>query len=133
MNEEKIPPPENVQDALKVATNMDWNSISVRRTITFLEQSCKLITNAYVFQPNDKNTWEAVKAETTPFLIQIWKEGGLQGAKASDAFSVECGLGTTMTQQDILNGLMILVTKVAIEHPAEFIVLTVSQEMATPS
>lgn len=113
--------------------SQDWRYLPVRRTMTFLEQSCKLAANAYVFEPNDKNTWEAVKAMIGSFLTSIWKEGGLQGASASDAFSVACGLGTTMTSEDILNGFMKITIKVAIVRPAEFIVLTFQQQMATSS
>jgi phage tail sheath protein FI len=96
-----------------------------------LEQSCKLAAHAYVFQPNDKNTWEAVKSMISSFLTTIWKEGGLQGASPSDAFSVECGLGTTMTSEDLLHGFMKVTVKVAVVHPAEFIVITFQQQMAT--
>ena len=98
--------------------------------MTFLEQSCKLAAHAYVFEPNDKNTWTGVIAMISSFLNGIWKEGGLQGASAADAYSVSCGLGSTMTPEDILNGFMNVSVKVAIVHPAEFIVLNFSQEMA---
>lgn len=111
----------------------DWKYISVRRTMTFLEQSCKLAAQAYVFEPNVKNTWEAVKAMISSFLNTIWAEGGLQGASPADAYSVECGLGTTMTSDDITNGFMKVTVKVAIVHPAEFIILTFSQQQATSS
>jgi len=113
--------------------SQDWRYISVRRTMIFLEQSCKLAAQAYVFQPNVKNTWEAVISMISSFLNGIWKQGGLQGAKASDAYSVQCGLGSTMTSDDILNGFMNVTVKVAVVHPAEFIVLTFQQEMATSS
>lgn len=113
--------------------SLDWKYLSVRRTMTFLEQSCKLAANAYVFQPNDKNTWEAVKGMIGSFLTTIWKEGGLQGANAADAFSVDCGLGTTMTGDDILNGFMNVTIKVAIVRPAEFIVLSFQQKMVASS
>lgn len=113
--------------------SQDWRYISVRRTMTFLEQSCKLAAQAYVFEPNVKNTWEAVKSMIGSFLTSIWKEGGLQGASPGDAFSVACGLGTTMTSEDILNGFMKVSIKVAITHPAEFIVLTFTQQQATSS
>lgn len=111
----------------------DWRYIPVRRTMIFLEQSCKLAAQAYVFQPNDKNTWEAVIAMISSFLTSIWKQGGLQGASASDAFSVACGLGSTMTADDLLNGYMNVTIKVALVHPAEFIVLTFQQQMTTSS
>jgi uncharacterized protein len=113
--------------------SQDWKYIPVRRTLIFIEQSCKLAAHTYVFEPNDKNTWEAVIAMISSFLTSVWKEGGLQGASASDAFSVACGLGVTMTGEDILNGFMNVTVKVAVTHPAEFIVLTFQQQMATSS
>ncbi|MCG8574694.1 MAG: phage tail sheath subtilisin-like domain-containing protein [Flavobacteriales bacterium] len=113
--------------------SLDWKYLPVRRTMTFLEQSCKLAAHAYVFEPNDKNTWEGVKSMISSFLTSIWKEGGLQGATAADAFSVQCGLGTTMTSDDILNGFMKVAVKVAVVHPAEFIVLEFEQQMAKSS
>lgn len=113
--------------------SQDWKYIPVRRTLIFLEQSCKLAAQAYVFQPNDKNTWEAVISMISSFLTSIWKEGGLQGATPSDAFSVSCGLGTTMTADDILSGFMNVTVKVAVVHPAEFIVITFQQQQAVSS
>lgn len=111
--------------------SMDWRYLSVRRTIIFLEQSCKLAISTYVFSPNDKNTWESVKAMIGSFLMSVWTQGGLAGPTPSTAFSVDCGLGTTMTSDDILNGFMRITVKVAIVRPAEFIVITFQQQMAT--
>jgi hypothetical protein len=109
----------------------DWKYLSVRRTLIMLEQSCKLAAQAYVFQPNDKNTWEAVISMISAFLTSIWKDGGLQGATPDAAFSVSCGLGTTMTADDITNGFMNVTVRVAVVHPAEFIVITFQQQQAT--
>ena len=113
--------------------SQDWRYLPVRRTLIYIEQSCKLAMQAYVFQANDKNTWQAVVAMISSFLTGVWKEGGLQGAKPSDAFSVACGLGSTMTGDDILNGIMRVTVQVAVVRPAEFIVLTLEQQMATSS
>lgn len=113
--------------------SLDWKYLAVRRTLIMLAQSCKLAAHSYVFEPNVKNTWEGVKAMISSFLTTIWKEGGLMGATAGDAFSVGCGLGTTMTAEDILNGFMNVSVKVAVTHPAEFIVLTFQQQMAVSS
>lgn len=113
--------------------SQDWRYLQVRRTMIFLEQSCKLAARAYVFQPNDKNTWEAVISMISSFLTSVWQQGGLQGAKPSDAFSVACGLGVTMTSDDILNGFMNVTVKVAVVHPAEFIVISFQQQQATSS
>ncbi|WP_207429052.1 phage tail sheath C-terminal domain-containing protein [Pedobacter sp. SYSU D00535] len=111
------------------SNSSDWRYISVRRTVIFLEQSCKLAIQGYVFQPNDSTTWVAVKSMISDFLISIWKAGGLQGARPSDAFSVACGLGTTMTAEDILNGFMNVSVLVAVLRPAEFIVLNFQLKM----
>ncbi|MCA6362925.1 MAG: phage tail sheath family protein [Bacteroidetes bacterium] len=113
--------------------SLDWRYLPVRRTMIFLEQSSKLAAQAYVFAPNDKNTWNAVIAMISNFLTQVWKQGGLQGATPSDAFSVQCGLGTTMSADDILNGFMNVSVLVAVTHPAEFIVINFTQQMAKSS
>lgn len=113
--------------------SLDWKYLPVRRTLIYLEQSCKLATHAYVFEPNDKNTWEGVKAMISSFLTTVWKEGVLQGVTPSDAFQVECGLGSTMTSEDILLGFLRVTVKVAVVHPAEFIVLSFAQEMQKSS
>lgn len=110
--------------------SMDWKYLPVRRTVIMLEQSCKLAAQAYVFAPNNKKTWDSVKAMIGSFLNTIWKQGGLQGARAGDAYQVECGLGSTMTSEDILQGFMKVSVKVAVIHPAEFIIISFEQEMA---
>jgi phage tail sheath protein FI len=108
----------------------DWRYVSVRRTMTFIEQSVKLAARAYVFEPNDANTWAAVDAMINDFLTNVWKEGGLQGGQPADAFQVIIGLGSTMTPEDLLNGYMNVTVKVAVVRPAEFIEITFQQEMA---
>ena len=110
--------------------SQDWRYIAVRRTITFIEQSSKFACSSYVFQPNDKKTWESIRTVLGNFLNNLWKQGGLQGATASDSFSVQCGFGTTMTSEDILNGILRVVINVAIVHPAEYITIEFQVQMA---
>lgn len=109
----------------------DWRYISVRRTAMMIEQSVKTALQAYVFQANDSLTWASVSTAISNFLNALWREGGLVGSKAADAYSVSVGLGSTMTGQDILDGVMNVTIKVALVHPAEFIVLTFQQQMQT--
>ena len=111
------------------SNSMDWRYISVRRTAIYIEQSCLLAIHAYVFAANSANTWVTIKASIQSFLTSVWSQGGLMGNRADDAFSVDCGLGSTMTAEDILNGRLIVTVKVAIVHPAEFIELTFQQQM----
>ncbi|KHK57318.1 hypothetical protein PI87_08850 [Ralstonia sp. A12] len=107
----------------------DLRYISVRRTLIMLEQSIKAAVQTYSFAPNDNQTWFAVTRVISAFLTAQWKDGVLQGAKPSAAFSVSVGLGTTMTSEDILNGTMRVSVQIALVRPAEFIVLTFAQQM----
>jgi phage tail sheath protein FI len=94
-----------------------------------LEESLRLATKAYVFEPNVSSTWVTVKSMASNFLTSIWKRGGLAGASPEDAFSVSCGLGETMTAEDILEGYMRVTILVALSRPAEFIEITFQQQM----
>jgi phage tail sheath protein FI len=109
--------------------SQDWRYINVRRTMIMIEQSVKLAAHAYVFEPNDANTWVTVKSAISNFLFNLWKQGALAGAVPDDAYQVLIGLGTTMTADDILNGYMNVTVLVAIVRPAEFIELTFQQQM----
>lgn len=107
----------------------DWRYLNVRRTLIYIEQSVKDAAKAYVFAPNTASTWVAVNSLISNFLTGLWNQGGLVGPKAADAFSVSVGLGSTMTSDDILNGIMRVSVKVAVSRPAEFIEITFQQEV----
>lgn len=109
--------------------SLDWRYINVRRTMIMLEESIKLATKAYVFEPNVSSTWVTIKSMISNFLIGIWKRGGLAGATPEDAFGVFVGLGETMTPQDILDGMLKVTVLVALSRPAEFIEITFQQQM----
>lgn len=111
--------------------SQDWRYISVRRTLIMLEQSIKAAAQAYVFEPNNAATWVTVKNTIGNYLTNKWKEGALVGAAPAEAFSVDVGLGATMTADDILDGFMLVTVKVAVVRPAEFIVITFQQKMQT--
>ncbi len=109
--------------------SLDYRYIQVRRTLNYIEQSIKTALQQFVFAANDGGTWATVTATISNFLTQFWQAGGLMGDKASDAFSVNCGVPTTMSGLDVLNGYMIVNVAVQLIHPAEFIELTFKQTM----
>ena len=108
--------------------SQDWRYINVRRTMIMIEQSLKLACRAYVFEVNDSGTWVTIKSMINNFLGNLWKQGALAGAVPEQTFDVQIGLGTTMTPDDILDGYLIVTVKVALIHPAEFIVITFQQQ-----
>ena len=111
--------------------SMDYRYIQVRRTLVYLEQSIKLALQSFVFAANDATTWTTVVASVSNFLTGVWQAGGLMGAKPTDAFTVQCGLGSTMTAQNILDGYMVVAVTLQMIHPAEFIELTFTQTMGS--
>jgi phage tail sheath protein FI len=109
--------------------SLDWRYINVRRTLIMLEESLRLACKCYVFEPNVANTWVTIKSMVRNFLTGIWKRGGLAGASPDDAFSVAVGLGETMTPDDILEGVLRVTVLVAVARPAEFIEISLQQQM----
>ena len=108
--------------------SLDWRYVNVRRTMIMLEESIKLASKAFVFEPNTANTWVTMKGMISNFLTSVWKRGGLAGTSPEDAFEVHVGLGETMTPEDILEGILRITIKVALIRPAEFIELTFQQQ-----
>ena len=111
--------------------SQDWRYVNVRRTVIMIEESVKLAARTYVFAPNVAGTWSLINSMLSSFLANLWAQGALAGATPAAAFDVTVGLGTTMTADDILNGIMNITVRVAVSHPAEFIVITVSQKQQT--
>ena len=107
----------------------EWRYVPVRRFFNMVEESVKKSTYWAVFEPNDANTWVKVRGMIENYLIQKWREGALAGATPKDAFFVRCGLGITMTAQDILEGKMNVEIGMAVVRPAEFIVLKFSHKL----
>jgi phage tail sheath protein FI len=104
-----------------------WKYINVRRLFIFLEASIYNSTQWVVFEPNDPKLWARVKQTVTLFLRSQWREGALFGEKEEEAFSVAVGR-ETMTEDDILNGRLIVEIGIAPVRPAEFVVFRIFQK-----
>lgn len=109
----------------------EWRYINVRRFFNMVEESIKKSTYWAVFEPNEANTWVKVRGMIENYLTQKWREGALAGATPKDAFFVRCGLGTTMSSVDILEGRMNVEIGMAVVRPAEFIILKFSHKLQT--
>jgi Bacteriophage tail sheath protein len=110
----------------------DYRYVQARRTLIYIEQSVKNALAPFAFAPNDSRTWGAVVSLIHSFLMGIWQQGGLFGSSPASAFAVTCGPDTTTTD-DIANGRMNVEILLALQHPAEFTVLTIQQQMQAGS
>lgn len=109
----------------------EWRYVNVRRTAIMLEQSIKATLDAFVFSPNTEPTWQSIKHSIEYFLNSLWKAGALVGATSDEAFGVDVGLGSTMTETDVIAGTVNVVVQVALIRPAEFILLPLRQQLQT--
>ena len=118
-----------VWGARTLATEPEWRYVPVRRTAVMIEQSIYEGTQWVVFEPNDNNLWSALRGSISNFMDGLFREGAFQGAKASDAYFVRCGLGDTMTQEDIDAGRVVVVVGFAPLKPAEFVIVRIQQKV----
>lgn len=77
-------------------------------------------------EPNDPRLRPRMDYAITTFLQTQWRNGALLGAAPADAFSVSVG-SDTMTDEDRLNGRLIVEIGVAPVRPADFVIFRVFQ------
>lgn len=116
-----------VWGARTMSSDPEWKYINVRRLFLYLEESIEEGTQWVVFEPNDESTWSTVKRAVGNFLYTQWQDGALMGTTPDQAYFVACDR-TTMTQDDIDNGRLVLVIGIAPVKPAEFVIFRVSQK-----
>lgn len=115
---------------LSTKANPEWRYVPVRRTAIFIEQSVYGSIQWAVFEPNDHKLWASLRSNIEAFMNGLWRSGAFQGEKASDAYFVRCGLGDTMTQDDIDRGQVIVIVGFAPLKPAEFVIVRIQQKVS---
>jgi phage tail sheath protein FI len=113
-----------VWGARTLSSDPIWKYVNIRRLLMYLEQSIEKGTRWVVFEPNNEAMWTRVRQSVAEFLMRCWREGAFLGAKPEEAFFVKCDR-TTMSQQDIDNGRVIMIIGVAPVKPAEFVIFRI--------
>jgi phage tail sheath protein FI len=103
-----------------------WKYVNVRRLFNFIERSIDEGTQWLVFEPNNERLWSRVIATIKQFLTQVWRDGALMGTTPEEAFFVKCDR-TTMTQNDIDTGKLIVLIGICPVKPAEFVIFRIAQ------
>ncbi|MDD5389855.1 MAG: phage tail sheath subtilisin-like domain-containing protein [Gallionellaceae bacterium] len=114
---------------LSTKANPEWRYVPVRRTAIYIESSIYNGIQWAVFEPNDHRLWSSLRANVGAFMDGLFRAGAFQGQKASDAYFVRCGLGDTMTQDDIDRGQVIAIVAFAPLKPAEFVIVRIQQKV----
>lgn len=100
--------------------------IPIRRSLNYLKQALTDATAFAVFEPNDDRLWTRLNVTVSSMLAEFWRAGGLKGKNANQAFYVTCD-ATNNTEESIANGEVHIEVGVALQYPAEFVVITISQ------
>jgi hypothetical protein len=100
--------------------------INVRRSITYVKKEITDLSSFAIFENNDERLWSRIRTVLGTFLRNYWQSGGLRGATAEQAYFVRCD-STTTSDADILNGLVNIEIGIALEYPAEFVVIKLGQ------
>ena len=108
------------------STDPEWKYVSVRRYISYLEHSIDRGTQWTVFEPNGPQLWDDVRDLIAGFLQSQFRAGALVGNKPEQAYFVKCDR-STMTQDDIDQGLLVCLVGVAQVRPAEFATIRIGR------
>jgi phage tail sheath protein FI len=100
--------------------------VPVRRTLIYLRKALTDLTQYAVFEPNDAVLWRSLNATVSAFLTDFWTQGGLRGDTPGNAFFVKCDEELN-TLAVIDEGKVILEVCVALQRPAELVVIKIGQ------
>ena len=67
-----------------------------------------------------------LRSRVEDFLFNEWQQGALLGDKPEKAFFVRCDR-TTMTQNDLDNGRLVVLIGIVPLRPAEFVIFRIGQ------
>jgi len=104
--------------------------VPVQRTLNYIESALSSLIDFATFSPNDPVTWGAVSSACSQFLDSLLGAGAFPASTATQAYYVTCN-ATNNTPTLISQGILTVGVGVALQIPAEFIALTISQFQTT--
>jgi uncharacterized protein len=108
------------------SSDPEWKYVNLRRYFAYLEHSIDRGTQWAVFEPNGEALWANVRRTIEGFLLNEWQNGALLGDRPDKAYFVRCDR-STMTQNDLDNGRLVVLIGVAPLRPAEFVIFRIGQ------
>lgn len=96
---------------------------------SYIRKSIEEITQWAVFEPNNSVLWSKVTATVEAFLDNLWRQGGLYGEEASQAYYVKCD--EDLNNENVRNeGKMLCEVGYASSKPAEFVIIRISHSVS---
>jgi phage tail sheath protein FI len=101
--------------------------VAMRRSLNYISKRASDLTQFALFESNDETLWKRIITTLDVFLNEYRNQGGLRGNIPSDAYFIKCD-ETNNTETTIANGEVNIEIGVALEYPAEFVVITLTQK-----
>lgn len=101
--------------------------VNSRRSLLYIKRQLEEITQFALFENNDDRLWARLRTSIAVFLNEYRNQGGLRGTTEAEAFFVKIDKENN-PDATIASGEVHIEVGVALEYPAEFIVITLSQK-----
>lgn len=100
--------------------------VNMRRSLIYIKARLKAITEFAIFENNDERLWMQINGVIDSFLNEYRNQGGLRGGPAQ-AYFIKCDAENNPANL-IAQGEVHIEVGVALQYPAEFIVIDLSQK-----
>lgn len=104
--------------------------VNMRRSLIYIKKNLENLTQFAIFSNNDEVLWAQIRTVIGVFLNNYRNQGGLRGATAAQAYYVKCDAENN-TATTIANGEVHIQVGVALEYPAEYVLIDLSQITAS--
>jgi hypothetical protein len=101
--------------------------VNIRRSMLYLEHELKNRLQFAVFENNNSALWGRMRTAANVMLQSFWAAGGLRGTTQAQAFYVKID-NENNSPSDIANGIVNVEVGVALQYPAEFIKINLTQQ-----
>ena len=103
--------------------------VNMRRSLNYIKKSLNDLSQFALFENNDERLWARLRTVLGGFLNDYRNQGGLRGDTPAAAYYVKVDAENN-TADSIANGEVHIEIGVALQYPAEFVVINLSQKTA---
>jgi phage tail sheath protein FI len=103
--------------------------VNMRRSLIYIEKRLKDAAQFALFENNNEALWTRIRTSFGSILNEYRNQGGLRGNTPAQAYYIKVD-SENNTPETIANGEVHIEVGVALQYPAEFVVINISQSTA---
>jgi hypothetical protein len=100
--------------------------VAMRRSLIYINKNLSDLSQFALFESNTEELWSRIVTTLGNFLNTYRNQGGLRGATPAEAYYVKCDAENN-PNASIAQGFVNIEVGVALEYPAEYVVINLSQ------